>query len=225
MQKNIAPGSYRLSSLWFQINYFYVPWLAMVNWSRLQSTLVNTLPAGNLRFRAALAKGVKVVANGSPFVSWSATAWWAFSASLTIFWYEIVILNFLYCQVITVCAARKRHLWRASLKGVFEGHIWGASLRGILEGQPWGATLRGIFEGHLWGASLRGILEGHPWGATLRGIFEGHLWGASLKGRSHTSVVRGLVFSFQFFHNSDEKWKWSNHSSWTLTSTMSSSSS
>ena len=58
-----------------------------------------------------------------------------------------------------------------------------------------------------------------------RGIFEGHLWWASLKGRSHTSVVRGLVFSFQFFHNSDEKWKWSNHSSWTLTSTMSSSSS
>ena len=95
----------------------------------------------------------------------------------------------------------------------------------IFEGHPWGATLRGIFEGHLWGASLRGILEGHPWGATLRGIFEGHLWGASLKGRSHTSVVRGLVFSFQFFHNSDEKWKWSNHSSWTLTSTMSSSSS
>ena len=40
-----------------------------------------------------------------------------------------------------------------------------------------------------------------------RGIFEGHLWWASLKGRSHTSVVRGLVFSFQFFHNSDEKMK------------------
>ena len=28
-----------------------------------------------------------------------------------------------------------------------------------------------------------------------------------MKGRSHTSVVRGLVFSFQFFHNSDEKMK------------------
>ena len=82
--------------------------------------------------------------------SWSSTSRWAFSASLTIFWYEIVILNFLYYQVITVCAARERHLWRASLKGVFEGHIWGASLRGILEGQPWGASLRGIFEGHLW---------------------------------------------------------------------------
>ena len=114
--------------------------------------------------------------------SWSSTSRWAFSASLTIFWYGTVVLDLLYWQVITVYA--ERHLWGASLRGIIEGHLWGASLKGIFDGHLWWASLNCILEGHPWGrgASLRGIFEKHLWRASLRGIFEGHLWRASLKG-------------------------------------------
>ena len=110
--------------------------------------------------------------------SWSSTSRWAFSASLTIFWYGTVVLNLLYWQVITVYA--ERHLWGASLRGIIEGHLWGASLKGIFDGHLWSASLKGILEveEHLWGASLRSIFEWHLWGASLKGIFEGHRWKA-----------------------------------------------
>ena len=110
--------------------------------------------------------------------SWSSTSRWAFSASLTIFWYGTVVLNF------TLLTGHYCLCWKASLRGIFEGHHWGASLRGIFEGHPWWASLNCILEGHPWGrgASLRGIFEKHLWRASLRGIFEGHLWRASLKG-------------------------------------------
>ena len=102
--------------------------------------------------------------------SWSSTARWAFSASLTIFWYGNVILTSFIARAVYRC-------WKgwASLKGIIERHHWGASLRGIFEGHLWGASLRGISEGHLSGGSLRGIFEGHLWKASLKGIIEGHL--------------------------------------------------
>ena len=54
-----------------------------------------------------------------------------------------------------------------------------------------------------------------------RGIFEGHLWRVD---PTH-QWWEDLSSPFSFFIIQMKKWKWSNHSSWTLTSTMSSSSS
>ena len=72
--------------------------------------------------------------------SWSSTARWAFSASLTIFRYGNVILTSFIARAVYRC-------WKgwASLKGIIEGHHWGTSLRGFFEGHLWGASLRSIF--------------------------------------------------------------------------------
>ena len=130
--------------------------------------------------------------------SWSSTARWAFSASLTISWYVNVILtSFIARALLSTNAERDGHFWKASLRGIIEGHLWEASLRGFFEEYLWGASLKGIFEGHLWGASLRGNLEGQPWGASLRSSFEGHLRGVSLRGilEGHhwRASLRGII--------------------------------
>ena len=52
-----------------------------------------------------------------------------------------------------------------------------------------------------------------------RGIFDGHLWRVD---PTH-QWWEDLSSPFSFFIIQMKKWKWSNHSSWTLTSTMSSS--